>query len=40
MAQTLRLDFERSLDYQNAQSFAVSIGRQKVLTPEEWQADK
>jgi hypothetical protein len=39
MAETLTLDFGRSLDYVDAQTFAASIGRQKVQTPEDWQAN-
>lgn len=34
---TIELDFGRSLDYEHAARFLISISKQKVLTPDQWQ---
>jgi hypothetical protein len=37
MAATISLDFGTSLDYPQAKSFMLSVSRQRVTTPDQWQ---
>jgi len=39
-AQTITLDFGRSLDYPNVTAFMLTVSKRKVLTPDDWQKAK